>query len=540
MYQFVYPWIHPDMFKLTIPSNNHKCTTIQKTLCYDADLRMAEQEKTKRLLMVNNSVSEPEITANHTEGDIDDQIFYAAQKFVQFARSRETAVTFHGANDCGDKKPWAQYAHFHVTVVSEKRLGVDSMYNNLVALHRKVARCHIPASQQTRFPASWANYLCQQPRVLWYANPHALIGQFASWTMDEYIDRATPPAPNRKRLFEETASTSKEENNPENATMIMKNGKVQRLYDYLGWLIKEFSYSTREDLINGALSRGTTDNFSRALIHPHFDTVLAKAFTMDRAIEINTPFKIMLDNMDWTKFQNEHYLTKEVSLVLFKNILDAQDISLVEFVNDVYDLLTMSKPKQNLLALEGVPNSGKSFIARSIAALYKYQNTCQGTTSFPFMEIASASIGLIEEPVFSNDALQTFKKLAEGTPTDVAVKNRKAARVPRIPLIITSNYDFVVQGGSTEKQAFASRMKKHTFTASCHFLKMAKKMLNPGIWQKLFDDIHTNDSEGESSDDTELREYLGMTKRKPTMSQQEAAEEAALLCSEPMFEEEED
>ena len=105
---------------------------------------MANNEKTKQLLMVNNSVSEPEITANHTEGDIDDKIFYAAQKFVQFARSRETAVTFHGANDCGDRKPWAQYAHFHVTVVSEKRLGVDSMYNNLAsvtAFNQLVMKC---------------------------------------------------------------------------------------------------------------------------------------------------------------------------------------------------------------------------------------------------------------------------------------------------------------------------------------------------------------------------------------------------------------
>ena len=501
---------------------------------------MANHDKIKHLLTTTNSLTEPEITPNHTEGDIDDKIFYAAQKFVQFIRTREAAVTFHGPNDCGDKKPWAQFAHFHVTVISEKRLGVDSMYNNVVALHRKCARCHIPASQQTRFPASWANYLCQQPRVLWYTNPHALIGEFASWTMEEYVDRTTPQPANRKRLFEESASTSKEECNPENATLTMKNGKVQRLYDYLGWLIKEFSYSTREDLINGALSRGTTDNFSRALIHPHFDTVLAKAFTMDRAVEINTPFKSMFDNMDWTKFQTDQYLSKEVSIVLFKQILDAQDISIIEFVNEVYDLLTMNKPKQNLLAFEGVPNSGKSYIARSIAALYKYQNTCQGTTSFPFMEIASASIGLIEEPVFSNDALQTFKKLAEGTPTDVAVKNRKAARVPRIPLIITSNYDFIVQGGSTEKQAFASRMKKHMFTASCHFLKMAKKMLNPAIWEELFNEINDSDNNGESSDDTELRDYLGMNKQQPTTSQQEAADEAALLCSEPMFDETDD
>ena len=185
-----------------------------------------------------------------------------------------------------------------------------------------------------------------------------------------------------------------------------------------------------------------------------------------------------------------------------------------------------------------MPNSGKSFIARSIASLYKYQNTCQGTTSFPFMELASASIGLIEEPVFSSDSLQTFKKLAEGTPTDVAVKNRKAARIPRIPLIVTSNYDFVVQGGSSEKAAFAPRMKKHIFPASCHFLKMAKKMLNPAIWEDLFNDIVATEGSGSSSDDAELRDYLGMNKKR-TPKEQEMADEAALLCSEPMFDENE-
>ena len=200
---------------------------------------------------------------------------------------------------------------------------------------------------------------------------------------------------------------------------------------------------------------------------------------MDRAIEINTPFKVLLSKMNWTKFDTDQYLKHDVSLELIKQVLEAQGISVIEFTRDVYDLLTLAKPKNNLLCLEGVPNSGKSFIARSIASLYKYQNTCQGTSSFPFMEIANASIGLIEEPVFSNDNLQTFKKLAEGTPKDVAVKNRKAARVPRIPLIIMSNCDFVVQGGSTEKAAFGSRMKKYIFKASCAFLKLAKKMLHP-------------------------------------------------------------
>ena len=97
----------------------------------------------------------------------------------------------------------------------------------------------------------------------------------------------------------------------------MRNGKTQKLYDYLAWQIREHNYSTREDLIDGALSHGTTENFSRALIHPHFDTLLGKAFTMDRAIEINTHFKVLLQKMNWAKYDSEKYLDKDVSGVLY-------------------------------------------------------------------------------------------------------------------------------------------------------------------------------------------------------------------------------
>ena len=473
--------------------------------------RCLGDDKTKHLYKTSEAVIKPEIEAHHTENDLEDNIFKAAQKFVQYIQKRDTIVTFHGPNHCSDKKPWAAYTHFHVTVIPNHRPGSDTPYNNLVALHRKVATCHIPASQITRFPASWANYLSHYPRIPWYTATDALTAEFASWTLDPYVDRNVPLPSNRKRLFEEAKSTNATNDNPDEALLHMKNGKVQKLYDYLAWQIKEHDYATREDLVDGALSHGTGDNFSRALIHPHFDTLLNKAFTMDRAMEINTPFKTQLNKMKWEKYDQTKYLDKDVSIKLLKEILTTQGISVIEFTTDVYELLTLAKPKTNLLCLEGVPNSGKSYIARSIAALYKYQNTCQGTPSFPFMDMANASIALIEEPVFNNDNLQTFKKLAEGTPTDVAVKNRKSARVPRIPIIITSNYDFVVQGGSTERTAFNARMKKYLFKAACGFLKMAKKLQNPGIWKDLFEALIPDETDGESSDDNELREYLNMT-----------------------------
>ena len=348
------------MFKLVVPESNANCSTLQKSIGYDADLRMAAHEQLKKHLRTDVNVNKPTITANHTEGDVNDTIFYAADKFVQYIQSRETCVTFHGPNDCSDKKPWAQYTHFHVTVISDRRLGTDSRYNNVVALHRKCATSHIPASQQTRFPASWANYLCQEPRILWHADTHQLISEFAGWTMAEYHNKQEQLPANRKRTFQDMETKTTDDTNPENATLTMRNGKVQKLYDYLSWMIREYGYSTREDLVNGALSHGTSDNFSRALIHPHFDTILTKAFCMDRAVEINTPFKVLFEKMDWSKFQTDQYLSKEVSLHLINQILEAQDINLGQFANDVYDLLTFQKPKQNLICLEGVPNSGKS------------------------------------------------------------------------------------------------------------------------------------------------------------------------------------
>lgn len=478
MYQFIYPWVTPDMFTLLLPKGAHAdVNSTDYQVCIDIDFQTAGDNKVKDLYHATKNTKTTKIKANHAaHDDCDMQIFKAAEKFIAFIDKRDTEVTYHGPDTCNDKKPWAIYAHFHVTVVSGTRLGQDTMYNNVVAMHRKVATCHIPASQITKFPASWANYLAKTPRITWHVGTEPIIDQFGKWTMEGHIAPIERQTVSRKRIFADALGTQKENfdpDNPEQAMLHMRNGKCQKLYDYLSWQIKEHDYATREDLVDGALSHGTGDNFSRALIHPHFDVLLNKAFTMDKATEINMPFARLFEKMDWSKFNTKEYLAKDVSLRLFSAILKNEGICESVFVKDIHELLTLKNPKQNLIFFEGVPNSGKSFIARSIASIFKYQSTIQGTTSFPFMELAQSSIGLIEEPVFSADALQTLKKLAEGTATDVAVKNRKAARIPRIPLLITANYDFIVQGGSTEKEAFASRMKKYVFKAASGFLKLA-------------------------------------------------------------------
>ena len=200
MYQYIYPWIVPDMFRLHLPQNQHACTTLEKAINADCDFQMGLDEKYKDIRICSHAVLRPEIEAQHTEADIEDEIWKAADKFCTYIRKRDVSVTFYGPNHCCDKKPWAIYSHFHVTVVADRRLGCDTLYNSMVALHRKKATCHIPASQTTRFPVSWANYLAQRPRVTWYSSPNDLIAEFTSWTMEQHIDRNVPLPANRKTL----------------------------------------------------------------------------------------------------------------------------------------------------------------------------------------------------------------------------------------------------------------------------------------------------------------------------------------------------
>ncbi|KAI0229513.1 hypothetical protein LSAT2_020063, partial [Lamellibrachia satsuma] len=102
---------------------------------------------------------------------------------------------------------------------------------------------------------------------------------------------------------------------------------------------------------------------------------------VDQAMETMKGFRAIYDTMNWGKFEeSDKYLSVDVSIRLFRHLLKFHNHNVDNFVNDVWLLLTFSLPKTNLIFLHGVPNSGKSFVIRSIAALYKYSATVQGTS----------------------------------------------------------------------------------------------------------------------------------------------------------------
>lgn len=137
--------------------------------------------------------------------------------------------------------------------------------------------------------------------------------------------------------------------------------------------------------------------------------------------------------------------------------------------------------------------------------IYSTVSTIQGTSSFPFQNLVNVEFGLIEEPNMTLETLQTFKKLAEGVDTEVAVKFKPDQTVQRTPLLITSNDHFDKNAPYSEKRAFDTRYSEFTFLNEADFLIHFKKMINPGIWNDLFYKHCFNDlirDEDISSDDS--------------------------------------
>lgn len=242
------------------------------------------------------------------------------------------------------------------------------------------------------------------------------------------------------------------------------------------------------------------NNFMRAISHPQYNAIIKKVIDCNRIKLVNQSFMDKYHKKDWSLYlNNSHYLSLDISLRIFRLLLRRQNIDITNFVNNVWNIINQKYPKKNLLIFQGVPDSGKSTIARSIVDLFQHSATVQGTASFPFMSLVNVEIGLIKEPNMTMETLQTFKKIAEGVDTEVSIKYGADQTIRRTPLIITSNHDFD-QHAQYEREAFKSRYIKYRFIATSDFLSKAKKPLNPAIWNSLFEEYVLSEDTSSDSD----------------------------------------
>lgn len=137
--------------------------------------------------------------------------------------------------------------------------------------------------------------------------------------------------------------------------------------------------------------------------------------------------------------------------------LDSQQIDTTIFMRAITEWLN-GVGKKNALYLQGIPNAGKSHVARLIWKQLLFNRRIVQDGIFTFANCLNSGCMLWDEPFVSPDLADTTKLILEGTPdVNIVRKNEASAKLgKRVPIIITSN-TIIYKYCSGERQAFEER-----------------------------------------------------------------------------------
>lgn len=104
-----------------------------------------------------------------------------------------------------------------------------------------------------------------------------------------------------------------------------------------------------------------------------------------------------------------------------------------------YKWITKQDLKQNTLVLWGPSNTGKSAFISGLKTCTNWGEIVNSNT-FAFEGLINTQLGIWEEPLISPELAEKAKQIFEGMETSIPVKYRKPVKLPRIPIIVTTNH----------------------------------------------------------------------------------------------------
>lgn len=216
-----------------------------------------------------------------------------------------------------------------------------------------------------------------------------------------------------------------------------------------------------------------------------FNLSFEKARNLAAQRVIDEPLAGLLKLCGNRVWSEEKYYTMEESFNLVKRIMEKNEISMEQFVQDVTDLLDRKRPKINCLWMHGCTNAGKSYVARSIAKLCMlYHEIPAGSSRFMFMDCVSKRLIVMNEPYLDETSIEQCKQVMEGNGCFTPVKNKADQWLKPTPVIITSN-TLLWQFNSQAKGPLLSRcFPGYRNMCACDFLKDSTKDLHP-LWLKV-------------------------------------------------------
>lgn len=388
------------------------------------------------------------------KGSLDDNL--TAKKCLTY---RNITVSEHPP----DSNPSCEWntLHYHAIVQHpvQYRFDVDKQF-----LKFKDS-CSFFKSEQCKLPQNFMAYIMVPPR-------HIVFRQHPDWsTLPMLEDDVTPELIQEVKERKEKRFETK-----------MESGKdISNLKD----LIVKTSAQTEAELIELMHS---DSKFQEMYYKRTWQNNFKKALTIAQMQVKDTPFYELAESFQDTKGQ---CISVKESTELLKDWCKFQNIDPTQFLRDIYDLMDQKLRKKNTLYLRGAPNSGKSYIARSLCKASRFfGQISQGTAGYAFMWQDCLNKRLIEinEPYIDDCMIEQLKMVMEGLGCFVHKKNCADDWLRPTPVIVTSNPTLWTR--LSHEEAIRPRLiRYYENLKEFKRLKYVTGDLHPGCWKQLYDEL---------------------------------------------------
>lgn len=188
---------------------------------------------------------------------------------------------------------------------------------------------------------------------------------------------------------------------------------------------------------------------------------------LDLFIKDNLSFQ-RKNRWEWLISYQEFLPTEEYEIL---RLFETQKIDPEMFASTLHDLLIRGTEtvncKKNTMKFWGVPNSGKSLLARMIVKFFicSYNSNHGSEQPFHFSNFLNKAIVLCDELYVTTATVEDYKCILGGEPLDIDKKFHNMQLLSKTPIILTSNFELFGRGHlpPIDEQALADRCHLYHF-----------------------------------------------------------------------------
>lgn len=240
----------------------------------------------------------------------------------------------------------------------------------------------------------------------------------------------------------------------------LKVSKTAEKVDILKAFMIKYAKTSSEEILAAILKEGDKAELDqwRTLTLVNNFTYILKQAQSEFEIERDISEKTYVD-----KFIEEcPVIEGEMSIIdtlnLYTDWWKFQGINYADLLLKMYCVLNKEYPKVNSLMLQGASNAGKTYWTSALLPFPDVVGQSIQSTDFIYMKCIDKQVIQIPELTLTKiEQVEEFKKVMEGLPTTVNIKNKEPRLLKRTPVLLTCN-DVPWTFFSGERETLLNRM----------------------------------------------------------------------------------